>query len=147
MSEAFATKSPVGKGRRRFLGAAAGGLVLIALTVVFVVRSRRAAPIRIAFANSLTGVAASAGTESLIGTQLYIDEINRSGGINGHPVELVMFDDASSPDTARANANKIPTATASLCWVIILARPHWRRPPCTRLRAFRQLQARPWLTS
>jgi ABC-type branched-subunit amino acid transport system substrate-binding protein len=85
----------------------AGIVVLLAVAIIVLGRSRRPGPIRIAFANALTGVASSAGTESLIATQLYIDQINRAGGINGHPIELMIFNDASSPDTARANAAKI----------------------------------------
>jgi branched-chain amino acid transport system substrate-binding protein len=64
-------------------------------------------PIRIAFASSITGSSASAGAESLAAANLYIESVNRTGGINGRPVELVLFDDASSADVARANVEAI----------------------------------------
>ncbi|MGX1170043.1 branched-chain amino acid transport system substrate-binding protein [Bradyrhizobium sp. USDA 372] len=67
----------------------------------------RPEPIRIAFANSLSGPSAPAGTESLVATQLAIDEVNGKGGVNGRPIELVLFDDASDPAVARANAQAI----------------------------------------
>ncbi|OPY95389.1 hypothetical protein A5906_08805 [Bradyrhizobium sacchari] len=67
----------------------------------------RPEPIRIAFANSLSGPSAPAGTESLIAMQLAIDEVNAKGGVNGRPIELVLFDDASDPAVARANARAI----------------------------------------
>ncbi|MBR0781196.1 ABC transporter substrate-binding protein [Bradyrhizobium iriomotense] len=67
----------------------------------------RPEPIRIAFANSLSGPSAPAGTESLIAMQLAIDEVNAKGGVNGRPIELVLFDDASDPAVARANAQAI----------------------------------------
>jgi branched-chain amino acid transport system substrate-binding protein len=67
----------------------------------------RPAPIEIAFANSMTGPRQTAGVESLVATRLYIEEINRSGGIDGHPIELVIFDDKSDPVIAEANASAI----------------------------------------
>ena len=42
-------------------------------------------PIRIAFANSLTGPSSSAGTESLTAVKLALDEANRQGGVGGRP--------------------------------------------------------------
>ena len=68
---------------------------------------KRPTPIRIAFANSLTGATSSAGAEILAGVKLYIDEANRKGGVRGHSIELVLFDDASSADSARANVQNI----------------------------------------
>src|SRR4051812_13022494 len=62
---------------------------------------------RIAFANSLTGPTSSPGEEILAAIKLYIDEVNRTGGVSGHPIELVLFDDASSPEVAHANVQKI----------------------------------------
>jgi len=67
----------------------------------------RPEPIRIAFASSLSGSSAPAGTESLVATQLAIDEANAKGGVNGRPIELVLFDDASTPAVARANVQAI----------------------------------------
>src|SRR5215471_12289173 len=67
----------------------------------------RPEPVRIAFASSLSGPSAPFGTESLIAAQLAIDEVNAKGGVNGRPIELVPFDDASNPAVARANAQAI----------------------------------------
>jgi branched-chain amino acid transport system substrate-binding protein len=92
---------------RRLVFVVLGVLILAALVIALIRRAQRPAPYRIAFANSITGVANTAGTESLIATQLYINEVNKSGGVNGHPIELVMYDDKSSAETARANARKI----------------------------------------
>ena len=49
----------------------------------------------------------SAGLESLVATRLVINEVNAKGGVNGRPIELVLFDDASSAETARANVQAI----------------------------------------
>src|SRR5258707_2447903 len=83
-----------------------GAVLLLAVAWAAIVWSR-SAPIRIAFANSLTGSSGPAGLESLVATRLAIDEANAKGGIRGRPVELVPFDDASSAETARANVEAI----------------------------------------
>jgi ABC-type branched-subunit amino acid transport system substrate-binding protein len=83
-----------------------GAVLLLAAVWAFIVWSRPT-PIRIAFANSLTGSSGLAGQESLVATRLVIDEVNAKGGIRGRPVELVPFDDASSAETARANVQAI----------------------------------------
>src|SRR5258708_34562160 len=83
-----------------------GAVLLLAVAWAAIVWSRPA-PIRIAFANSLTGPSGPAGLESLVATRLAIDEVNAKGGIRGRPIELVPFDDASSAETARANVQAI----------------------------------------
>ena len=83
-----------------------GAVLLLAAGWASIVWSRPT-PIRIAFANSLTGSSGPAGLESLVATRLAIDEVNAKGGIRGRPIELVLFDDASSAETARANVEAI----------------------------------------
>jgi ABC-type branched-subunit amino acid transport system substrate-binding protein len=83
-----------------------GAVLLLAAAGIAIVWSRPS-PIRIAFANSLTGTSAPAGLEDLVATKLAIDEVNAKGGIGGRLVELLPFDDASSAETARANVQAI----------------------------------------
>ena len=90
----------------RWLAVPAGVVLLLATAWAAIVLTRPE-PIRIAFASSLSGPSASAGEESLVATQLAIDEVNAKGGVNGRPIELVPFDDASNPAVARANAQAI----------------------------------------
>ena len=87
--------------------AVVAGVVLVLAVAWAAFLWTRPEPIRIAFANSLSGPSAPAGTESLAATQLAIDEVNDKGGVNGRPIELVLFDDASNPAVARANAQAI----------------------------------------
>src|SRR6516162_4815340 len=87
--------------------AVVAGVVLVLAVAWAAILWTRPEPIRIAFANSLSGASAPAGTESLVATQLAIDEVNAKGGVNGRPIELVLFDDASNPAAARANAQAI----------------------------------------
>jgi branched-chain amino acid transport system substrate-binding protein len=82
-----------------------GAALLLALG--YAASWKRPTPIRIAFANSLTGPTSAAGAESLAAVKLYIDEVNRKGGVDSHPVELVLFDDASSAEVGRATVQRI----------------------------------------
>jgi branched-chain amino acid transport system substrate-binding protein len=111
--------------------------LILAAAWATIVRSRPA-PIRIAFANSLTGPSSPAGLESLIATKLAIDEMNVKGGVKGKPIELVPFDDASSAETARANVQAIADSPCIAVPDIISAPHRWRRdratkPPASRL--------------
>jgi ABC-type branched-subunit amino acid transport system substrate-binding protein len=99
--------SKFARARRHFPWAMLVILLLTAGLLGLSYWAAQPAPIRIAFANSMTGIAGFAGQQSLVATRLYIDEVNRAGGINGHPIELMVFDDKSSGDTATANVAAI----------------------------------------
>src|SRR6266566_1335311 len=52
--------------------------------------------------------AAGAGAKTaLVGTQMAVDRINKSGGINGRPIELIVADYESKPDVGRRKAEKL----------------------------------------
>ncbi len=56
------------------------------------------APIKIGFGQSLTGFLSPNGKQALLGAEIWRDQINKSGGLlDGRPVELVYYDDKSSP--------------------------------------------------
>jgi len=59
--------------------AVVAGVVLVLAVAWAAILWTRPEPIRIAFANSLSGPSAPAGTESLVATQLAIDEVERQG--------------------------------------------------------------------
>jgi branched-chain amino acid transport system substrate-binding protein len=71
------------------------------------------APVRIGVEIAQTGDAASLGVPALQGIRFTVDEINKGGGIavgNGkRKIELVVRDDASNPDTARAVTQQLIT--------------------------------------
>jgi branched-chain amino acid transport system substrate-binding protein len=54
-------------------------------------------PIKIGFAMSLTGFLSPNGKQALLGSEIWRDEVNKAGGLLGRPVELVYYDDKSSP--------------------------------------------------
>ncbi len=55
----------------------------------------------------LSGVAAAGGKTALVGVQMAVDRINKSGGISGRPVELIIADYESKPDVGRRKAEKL----------------------------------------
>lgn len=64
-------------------------------------------PIYVAFVASLSGHGSDAGREVQRGLQVYIDFVNQHGGIEGHQVKIVPFDDGDDPDRAIEVANRI----------------------------------------
>ena len=66
-------------------------------------------PYKLGTEQPLTGVAAYGGKTSLVGVQMAVDRINKAGGINGRPVELVVADDQSRPDAGRRAVEKLAT--------------------------------------
>jgi branched-chain amino acid transport system substrate-binding protein len=97
--------------RRRFLGltVTAAGALGASMLVPAPWREAfgQARPYKIGVLQPLTGVAAAGGKTSLVGTQVAADRINKSGGINGRPVELVVADYESKPDVGRRKAEKL----------------------------------------
>ena len=70
------------------IAAASGALALPAMA--------QAGPIKIGLAIAQTGGLAAGGKSSLLGMQIWRDDINAKGGLLGRQVELVVYDDKSS---------------------------------------------------
>ena len=70
--------------------------------------------IQIAVAVPLSGEQAEviAGEEMVHGVQLYLDTVNQKGGINGHPLKLLTFDDGADEKVAEQQAPKIVQSPA-----------------------------------
>ena len=58
------------------------------------------APYKVGVLLALTGAYASVGTPQRDAINLYFEDVNANGGIDGHPVELTVLDTASDPATA-----------------------------------------------
>jgi branched-chain amino acid transport system substrate-binding protein len=99
--------------RRRMLRwSAAGGAVGLGTTIwpsPWRSAFGEAKPYKLGTVQPLTGVAAYGGKTSLVGVQMAVDRINKAGGIMGRPVELVVGDDESKPDTGRRAVEKMAT--------------------------------------
>jgi len=77
--------------------AALRGLVL---GVLFGCSAQAAEPIKIGFSESLTGGLAANGRAALLTKQIWAETVNAKGGLLGRPVQLVYYDDQSSPANA-----------------------------------------------
>jgi len=55
----------------------------------------------------LSGAGAAGGKTALVGVQMAVDRINKSGGVNGRPLEIVVVDDESKPDVGRRKVEKL----------------------------------------
>src|SRR5215467_3337548 len=64
-------------------------------------------PIQIGVISALTGSQAAFGQAHKNGYEIALKEINDKGGINGHPVALVYYDDQSKPDQAVQGVSKL----------------------------------------
>jgi len=97
--------------RRRLLGvgAAAAGALGASMLVPAPWRSAfgQAKPYKLGTLQPLSGTAAAGGKTALVGVQMAVDRINKTGGLNGRPVELVIGDYESKPDVGRRRAEKL----------------------------------------
>jgi branched-chain amino acid transport system substrate-binding protein len=97
--------------RRKFLGYGAATAGALGATMVVPAPWRaafgQAKPYKIGTLQPLSGAAAAGGKTALVGTQMAVDRINKSGGINGRPIELIVADYESKPDVGRRKAEKL----------------------------------------
>ncbi len=82
----------------KFVAIAAAGLVMSA---------QAAEPIRIGSFLSVTGPASFLGDPELKTLQMYVDKINKDGGVLGRPLELVHYDDVGNASSARNFASRL----------------------------------------
>ena len=98
-----------GKVTRRTLvgwgGGAIGGMMLV--PAPWREAFGAAKPYKIGSEQPLSGPGAPGGKTAVVGLQMSADRINKNGGINGRPVELVIVDDESKPDVARRKSAKM----------------------------------------
>jgi len=88
------------------------GTALLALAAVAPLASAQPAgqPVRIGSTLALTGpLAATAQIHKIVG-EIYVEQLNKRGGLLGRPVEWVVKDDQSKPDLARTLYEQLITA-------------------------------------
>ena len=76
--------------------------IVVAATSTAASLAYAADPIRVGVVISVTGPAAFLGDPQLKTLQLYVEKINKEGGVLGRPLELVQYDDGG--DAAKANS-------------------------------------------
>ena len=67
----------------------------------------QAEPIKIGALLSTTGTLGALGTDALPAVQIFVDETNAAGGINGRPLQVVHVDDESKPEQAVSGAKRL----------------------------------------
>jgi branched-chain amino acid transport system substrate-binding protein len=88
----------ISKTRRRLLfGAAAAFAASVPLALPAAAQGQP--PIRIGYGMALTGGLAANGKSALVAQQIWAEDVNAKGGLLGRKVELVYYDDQSSPST------------------------------------------------
>src|SRR3989449_9714019 len=97
--------------RRRLIGWSAAGAGALGATMLvpapWQAAFGQAKPYKIGVLQPLSGTAAAGGKTALVGTQMAVERINKSGGVNGRPIELVIADYESKPDVGRRKAEKL----------------------------------------
>jgi branched-chain amino acid transport system substrate-binding protein len=94
--------------RRRLLASLAGSaaaITIMALAVPSVFAQQP--PIKIGMSMAQTGGLAGGGKSSLLGIEIWRDDINAKGGLLGRKVELVVYDDKSSASETPAIYSKL----------------------------------------
>ncbi len=82
-------------------------LIVVSLAVCHAAPlSLAAEPIKIGAFFALSGPAANIGMPTKLVAQMVVDKINREGGINGRPIELIVGDTESDPAKAAIIAKK-----------------------------------------
>src|SRR5579862_8051059 len=89
--------------RRTLLGAA----VTVAGLALMPGANAQQPPIKIGMSMAQTGGLAGGGKASLLGTEIWRDDINARGGLLGRKVELVVYDDKSSASETPAIYSKL----------------------------------------
>lgn len=79
----------------------------IGLAVLFSAGHQASAQIKIGSVLSVTGPASFLGDPEKRTLEIYVEEINAKGGVNGQKLQLVVYDDGGSADNARTFATRL----------------------------------------
>ncbi|AFY72808.1 ABC-type branched-chain amino acid transport system, periplasmic component [Synechococcus sp. PCC 7502] len=88
----------------KYLAISLSMILLIVLGVGLLPKTNASSPISIAMVLSLSGQNGKAGQEIRQSIELYINQINQTGGINGHPLQLLALDDRGTIEGTKAAA-------------------------------------------
>ena len=91
--------------RRRLLATASAGAAMLGLTSS--VGAQQPPPIKIGMSMAQTGGLAGGGKASLLGIEIWRDDVNARGGLLGRKVELVVYDDKGSASETPAIYSKL----------------------------------------
>src|SRR6478609_4185257 len=93
--------------RRRLLATASAGAALAASIGLTSSVNAQQPPIKIGMSMPQTGGLAGGGKASLLGIEIWRDDVNAKGGLLGRKVELIVYDDKSSASETPAIYSKL----------------------------------------
>lgn len=102
------------------LRATAFAIVGLAAAWLMATPARAADPVKVGFSMSITGGGGPAGKQTLLALEIWRDDVNAKGGLLGRPVELVYYDDQTTP----ANVPAIYTKLVDVDKVDLLVGPY-----------------------
>lgn len=85
------------------LAAASAAVLAIGLTAANAAED----PIKIGSVLAVTGPASFLGDPEKKTLEMYVDKINAAGGVNGRPLELIVYDSGADPNKARTFATRL----------------------------------------
>lgn len=94
--------------RRLFVGAVSAALAFGG-TADVAAQQASGQPIRVGSTLALTGPLAATALVHKLAGEIYIEELNKRGGLLGRPVQWVLLDDQSKPDVARTMYERLIT--------------------------------------
>jgi branched-chain amino acid transport system substrate-binding protein len=97
--------------RRRLIGYGAATAGALGATMLVPAPWRaafgQAKPYKLGSLQPLSGAAAAGGKTAVVGLEMAVDRINKAGGVNGRPIEVIIADDESKPDVGRRKTSKL----------------------------------------
>ena len=89
------------------------GLVLLlgSILAVYFFNYRGSGQYQLAFVGPMSGADAKYGKAMVKGADLFVDEVNKRGGINGKRLKLSIYDDGNDPEAAVEIAKKIANSS------------------------------------
>jgi len=93
--------------KKKYFGLVVLSIFMISSTLMICVKSEAKEPYKIGIVNNSTGFMGIVGIPQDAGSRLATEVINREGGINGHPLETIIYDGESKPEVCLRMARKL----------------------------------------
>ena len=93
----------------RIVRICSGAVFIVTFTLLFVhgLHADEKKTIKLGMSAAFTGPSRALGKELYHGAMVYLNKINRLGGIKGHKIEIIAYDDGYNPDPMIKNTIKL----------------------------------------
>lgn len=91
---------------QKFILAALGSLLIAAASSTSSL-AQSGEPLRFGLANPLTGPSAPFGTDQIKAVEWAVEDINKAGGVNGRPLEVIVLDTQAKPELGINAVNRL----------------------------------------